>query len=113
MLTPDKPQNYFFSQVHQPFFLSGVFFAIVVMVMFMLGYKGVLPLQIDATIFHSYSLIYLVFTQFFTGFAFTTYPRFCQSEAISKNYYIKTWAVHQLGVITFLVGSVLTLELLY
>ncbi len=113
MLTPEKPQNYFFSQVHQPFFLSGVVFAIVVMLMFMLSSKGILPLQIDSASFHSYSLIYVVFTQFFTGFIFTTFPRFCQSEAIDKSYYLRTWALHQLGAVVFLAGAVLSIELLY
>ncbi len=113
MFTPDKPQNYFFSQVHQPFFLSGVLFAIIVMVMFMLGYKGILPLQVDAALFHSYSLIYVVFTQFFTGFIFTTFPRFCQSEVIGKSYYLRTWSVQQMGAVLFLLGSVFSLELMY
>ncbi len=113
MFTPDKPQNYFFSQVHQPFFLSGVFFAVVVMLMFMLSYKGILPLQVDSTSFHSYSLIYVVFTQFFTGFIFTTYPRFCQSEVIEKSYYLRTWILHQLGSAIFLIGAVFSIELLY
>jgi len=113
MFIPDKPQNYFFSQVHQPFFLSGVLFAIVTMLMFMLGYKGILELQIDAAAFHSYSLIYVVFTQFFTGFIFTTFPRFCQSEVIEKPYYLRTWAIHQLGAVLFLLGAVISLPLLY
>ncbi len=113
MFTPDKPQNYFLSQVHQPFFISGILFALIVMVMFMLGYKGILPLQIDPTIFHSYSLIYIVFTQFFTGFIFTTFPRFCQADVIEKTYYVRTWLVHQLGSVLVLLGAVLTLKLLY
>jgi len=81
--------------------------------MFMLGYKGILPLQIDAAAFHSYSLIYVVFTQFFTGFIFTTFPRFCQSEVIEKSYYLRTWLLHQLGAVLFLLGAVISLPLLY
>lgn len=106
-------QNYLFSQVHQPFFLSGIFYAVVVMVMFMLGYKGILPLQIDSLLFHSYALIYVVFTQFFTGFIFTTFPRFCQSAVIEKSYYLRTWMVYQLGIVLFLIGSILSIKLLY
>jgi uncharacterized protein involved in response to NO len=113
MFTPQKPQNYFFSQVHQPFFLSGILFSVVVMIMFMLAYKGVLTLQVDSASFHSYSLIYLVFTQFFTGFIFTTFPRFCQAEVITKRYYLRTWAVQQLGALLFLAGALLSIELLY
>lgn len=113
MFTPEKPQNYFFSQVHQPFFLSGIVFAVVVMSMFMLSYKGILPLQVESAVFHSYSLIYIVFTQFFTGFIFTTFPRFCQSEVIDKNYYLLTWVIQQFGAVVFLAGAVLSIELLY
>ena len=113
MFTPEKPQNYFFSQVHQPFFFSGIVFAVVVMLMFMLSYKGILPMQVDSASFHSYSLVYIVFTQFFTGFIFTTFPRFCQSEAIEKSYYLRTWALHQLGAVLFLAGAILSVELLY
>ncbi len=113
MLTPDKPQNYFLSQVHQPFFLSGIVAAVVVMLMFMLAYKGILALQVESATFHSYSLIYLVFTQFFTGFIFTTFPRFCQSEVITKAYYLWSWVVQQLGVVLFLIGALFSLELLY
>ncbi|MGB6019058.1 MAG: NnrS family protein [Sulfurimonadaceae bacterium] len=113
MFTPQKPQNYFFSQVHQPFFLSGIIFATVVMLMFMLSYKGILPLQVESASFHSYSLIYIVFTQFFTGFIFTTFPRFCQAEVIEKSYYLRTWALQQLGAVVFLAGAVLSIEMLY
>lgn len=113
MFTPDKPQNYFLSQVHQPFFLSGIVAAVVVMLMFMLAYKGILILQVDSGSFHSYSLIYLVFTQFFTGFIFTTFPRFCQTEVITKTYYLWSWGVQQLGMVLFLIGALFSLELLY
>ncbi len=113
MFTPDKPQNYFLSQVHQPFFLSGIVAAVVVMLMFMLAYKGTLVLQVDSAPFHSYSLIYLVFTQFFTGFIFTTFPRFCQSAVITKVYYLWSWGVQQLGTVLFLFGAVFSPELLY
>ena len=113
MFTPDKPQNYFLSQVHQPFFVSGIFFAVIVMLMFMLGYKGILPLQVDAVLFHSYTLFYIVFTQFFTGFIFTTFPRFCQSEVIPKSYYIKSWSLVQIGSVIVLLGAVSTSILFY
>ncbi len=113
MFKPQKPQNYLFSQVHQPFFFSGIVFGVVVMLMFMLAHKGILPMQVESGSFHSYSLVYIVFTQFFTGFIFTTFPRFCQSEAIEKSYYLRTWSLHQLGAVLFLAGAVFSVELLY
>ena len=112
MSTAPKSE-YLFSQVHQPFFLSGIFFAVVVMVMFMLGYKGILLLNVDPMLFHSYSLVYLVFTQFFTGFIFTTFPRFCQSKEIEKSYYLRTWRFQQAGAVIFLLGALFSSTLLY
>jgi len=68
-------ENYFLSQPHQPFFLLGIINAVVMMLIFALGYKGIFSLHGDSLTFHSYSLIFLVFTNFFTGFIFTTFPR--------------------------------------
>ncbi len=113
MFTPQKPKNYFLSQVHQPFFLSGILFAVVVMLMFMLAYKGILPLTVESAGFHSYSLIYIVFTQFFTGFIFTTFPRFCQADTVAKQYYLRIWFLHQAGAVIFLFGAVFSIALLY
>ena len=108
-----KENNYFFSQVHQPFFFSGIIFAIAVMLMFMLSYKGVVTLTIDMLAFHSYSLIYLVFTQFFTGFIFTTYPRFTNSAPIEKRYYMILFSLHQIGALLFLIGAISSVYILY
>ncbi len=113
MFTPVKPQNYFLSQVHQPFFVSGIFFAVVAMLAFMLAYKGILTLQIESTSFHGYSIIYIVFTQFFTGFIFTTFPRFCQSEVVDKLYYLRTWFIHQAGALLFMFGAFFSVYTLY
>lgn len=113
MFTPAKPQNYLLSQVHQPFFISGIFFALAAMIVFLFSYKGLLTLQIDSTAFHSYSLLYLVFTQFFAGFILTTFPRFCQTEAVEKSYYLRTWFIQQAGAFLFLLGAVVSLYVLY
>lgn len=113
MFTPAKPQNYLLSQVHQPFFISGIFFAVAAMLVFLLSYKGILTLQIDSTVFHSYTLIYLVFTQFFAGFVLTTFPRFCQAEAVKKSYYLRTWLIQQAGALLFLLGAVVSVYMLY
>lgn len=113
MFSPAKPKNYFLSQVHQPFFLLGVIFAIVVMLVFLLAYKGIITLVVDSIAFHSYSLIYLVFTQFFTGFIFTTFPRFTQSNVIEKKYYLGVFTILQAGAILFVLGALFSIYLLY
>lgn len=110
MNTPTK-ENYFLSQPHQPFFLLGVFNAIIVMLIFALSYKGILSLSIDVKTFHVYSLVFLVFTNVFTGFLFTTFPRFNQADVISKKYYVNVFYGNLLSGLLFLAGSFLSLEM--
>jgi len=98
-------ENYFLSQPHQPFFLLGVLNAVVVMLLFALSYKGILSLEIDIKTFHVYSLVFLVFTNVFTGFLFTTFPRFNQTQVIEKKYYTNIFYANLLGSSIFLLGS--------
>ncbi|MDY0116595.1 MAG: NnrS family protein [Sulfurimonadaceae bacterium] len=105
----EKAFAHLFSQVHQPFFIVGIFHAIVVMIIFMLGYKGIIALDISSIDFHAYSLIYLVFTNFFIGFVFTTFPRFCGHAPIENRYYSIVFWMFQLGSLLFLVGAFVSL----
>jgi len=103
-------ENYFLSQPHQPFFLLGVINAVIMMLIFALSYKGILSLSIDVKTFHVYSLVFLVFTNVFTGFLFTTFPRFNQSSVISKKYYVNIFYGNSLSSLLFLGGSFFSLE---
>lgn len=103
---PPNPSNYFLSQPHQPFFFFGVIWAIVSMVIFTLSHKGVLALSMAENIFHLYSLFFVVVIQFFHGFLFTTYPRFCMDDAITPQEYIPTVWVYQIFTALFFIGSV-------
>ncbi len=97
--------NYFLSQPHQPFFILGIANAVFMMLIFALSYKGVLTLTTQSLNFHVYSLIFVVFTSVFTGFLFTTFPRFCQAEVISKKYYVNVFYYAFAGSLLFLVGA--------
>ncbi len=97
-------ENYFLSQPHQPFFILGVINAIIMMIIFALSYKGILTLTTLSLNFHVYSLVFLVFTNVFTGFLFTTFPRFNQAEVISKKYYKNVFYYSVLGTLIYLVG---------
>jgi len=98
-------QNYFLSQPHQPFFILGVTNAIIMMLLFALAYKGVLAMQIDSTFFHVYSLVFLLFSNVFTGFLFTTFPRFNQTNVIEKSYYTRIFYANSLGSALFAMGA--------
>jgi len=98
-------QNYFLSQPHQPFFILGVANAIIMMLLFALAYKGIFALSIDTTTFHVYTLAYLLFNNVFTGFLFTTFPRFNQTEVIQKSYYTNIFYANLLGSLLFIIGA--------
>ncbi len=98
-------QNYFFSQPHQPFFVMGVINAIVFMLLFMLSYKGVITFTTTPNLFHSYSLIFGVFTPFFLGFLLTTFPRFSQMPELEKSIYVTNFTLLAAGIGLFLIGS--------
>ena len=104
----NKKENYFLSQPHQPFFLAGIFWAVILMALFMASYKMMLKgdshTVLNPSNFHAYSLTFIVFTQFFIGFLYTTFSRFCQSEPVKKPYYIRTFFLFQLGSVLVTIG---------
>ena len=101
--SPPK-QNYFLSQPHQPFFLFGLLWAIVSMIIFTLSHKGVVTLTLAENEFHLYSLAFIVFAQFFHGFLFTTFPRFCSAMVIPKAVYVRIVWLYQIGSSLFFIG---------
>ncbi len=111
--TESKKESYFLSQPHQPFFILGIVGAIVMMLIFALSYKGIFSLQTEILNFHVYTMVFVVFTNMFTGFLFTTFPRFCQSQVITKRYYKNIFYSTTLGSTIFLVGSFLNHSLMF
>jgi len=100
--------SYFLSQPNQPFFVLSIVNAVVAMLLFGLAYKGVivfhLDIAYDVLFFHVYTLVFLLFTNAFTGFLFTTFPRFNQTQVIEKAYYIKLFFVCVASSILVYVG---------
>ena len=77
----------FSSQPHQPFFTSGILFFILFMSLFVSSYSNILTLDSSVLTFHAYSMIFVIFIQFFLGFLFVVFPRFLiQSEIQIKVY---------------------------
>ncbi len=105
---PVKPKSYFLSQPHQPFFLFGLLWAILSMVLFILSHKGIITLTIPENEFHLYTLAFIVFTQLFHGFLFTTFPRFCTSMAIPRDVYVRIVWLYQLSAAAFFIGTLIS-----
>lgn len=97
--------SYFLSQPHQPFFALSFINAILSIFLFALYSKGILVGKLQVTIFHIYSIIYMVFTPAFFGFLFTTFPKFSQTEPIERVVYITIFIPFALGSLFFLIGS--------
>jgi len=88
-----------FFQPHRPFFLLGALNAILFMALFIPIYKG--ALEYEARFFHLYSMIFLVFTNFFFGFLYTTFPRFSGAAPIEPRRYGLAFAFMVLATASF------------
>ncbi len=104
-----KVQEYFLSQPHQPFFALGITSAIIMMLIFLLSFKGLFTLSLDPLAFHAYSLIFTVFTPFFLGFLLTTFPRFSQRPAIERTLYLTAYTLLFLGILLFVLGAFISI----
>ncbi|ADV46717.1 NnrS family protein [Nitratifractor salsuginis] len=93
---------YFFSQPHQPFFALGLFNALAVMLLFIPAFRGML--SIDARLLHAYGMIFLVFTNFFYGFTYTTFTRFSAQPPIEERRYLRVWVLNLLAALSFYVS---------
>ncbi len=94
----NSKRDYFLSQPHQPFFLLGVVNAIVFMALFILAFKG--HFALDPLLLHSYSMIFLIFTNFFFGFLYTTFPRFSGTQPIQTRAYLITFLFQSLATLS-------------
>jgi uncharacterized protein involved in response to NO len=108
-----KTKGYFLSQPHQPFFTLAIVNAIMMMLLFLLSYKGVFTLIIDPFSFHAYAMLFTLFTPFFLGFLLTTFPRFSQTPAIGQQYYTTIFWLLLLGIGLFLLGISLSKWLMF
>jgi len=84
----------FASQPHQPFFTSGMLFLILFISLFALNYSNIINLDSSILTYHAYSLIFVVFIQFFLGFLFVVFPKFLMQAAIDENIYMKQFFIY-------------------
>lgn len=121
----------FSSQPHQPFFVSGILFFILFMMLFTASYLNIITLDSSVFNFHAYPMVFVIFIQFFLGFLFVVFPRFLiQAEIAIKEYMNQflLYFISSLGIflsliffskITFvfqimmLIAQILSFKLLY
>ncbi|RXJ91887.1 hypothetical protein CRV01_02035 [Arcobacter sp. CECT 8983] len=85
----------FYSQPHQMFFVSAIFFAIFIMIMTLFSLMGKLSLEFSTI--HGFGLNYAVFTNAFLGFLITVIPKYNASLPIKEELYVKPWIILQVA----------------
>lgn len=96
----------FSSQPHQPFFTSGILFFILFMSLFVASYSNILILDSSVLTYHAYSMIFVIFIQFFLGFLFVVFPRFLVQADIETKVYMNLFLLYffaSLGVFLTLI----------
>ncbi len=93
------------TQPHKLFFFGDTVNAIITMLMLLLHYQGWLYAKISLPVFHAYSLIFTLFTQFFAGFLLTMFPRFLATAAIAQASYLKPFLLLNLSATLFVITA--------
>ncbi|MFC1684163.1 NnrS family protein [Pseudomonadota bacterium] len=73
---------------HKLFFLGGILNAMVFMAIMLGQYAGFAYPVVAPKLYHAYSMFFAVFTQFFTAFLFTMFPRFLVADEVPKKRYV-------------------------
>jgi uncharacterized protein involved in response to NO len=84
----------FSSQPHQPFFTSGILFLILFMALFVSVYSNTLILDNSVLTYHAYTMVFIIFIQFFLGFLFVVFPRFLIQAEIEIQVYMKQFLLY-------------------
>ncbi len=96
----------FSSQPHQPFFTNGILFFTLFMLLFFLSYSNILDLDLNLLTYHAYSLIFVVFIQFFLGFLFVVFPKFLMQSEIEVQEYMNQFHIYFIGSIGIFISII-------
>ncbi len=94
----------FSSQPHQPFFSSGMIFFIIFLALLLASYSSIISLDSSLISYHAYSMIFIVFVEFFMGFLYVVFPRFLVQAEIKKELYMKHFFLYFLSSLGFLLS---------
>ncbi len=92
----------FSSQPHQAFFSNGMIFFILFLSLILGVYTQKISIDSSILDYHAYSMIHIVFIQFFIGFLYVVFPRFLVQAQIKVSTYMKHFYLYFLVVLAFL-----------
>ena len=84
----------FASQPHQPFFTNGILFFTLFMIILFLSYSNLISLDTNLLTYHAYTLVFLVFIQFFLGFLYVVFPKFLMQTEVEPTIYMKQFFLY-------------------
>lgn len=103
----------FSSQPHQPFFTSGILFLVLFISLFLCVYSNTLLVDTSILTYHAYSMIFVVFIQFFLGFLFVVFPRFLMQPEIEKKVFMKQFVLYFFITFGFLISILFYSEMIF
>ena len=103
----------FSSQPHQPFFTSGVLFLILFMMLFTASYSNILILDTSVLTFHAYTMVFVIFIQFFLGFLFVVFPRFLTQAEITIKEYMNQFTLYFISSLGILLSIIFYSDMVF
>jgi uncharacterized protein involved in response to NO len=103
----------FASQPHQPFFSNGIIFLTLFMLLLLGSYSNILTLNSPVQDFHAYTMVFVVFIQFFLGFLYVVFPRFLTQAEIEPNVYMKNFLLYFISSIGIFLSLLFSLKILF
>ena len=101
----------FSSQPHQPFFTNGIIFFILFMSLLLGSYSNVLTLDSAVIDFHAYTMVFVVFVQFFLGFLYVVFPRFLMQAEIEPKVYMRNFLYYLVCSIGIFISFLFSLNI--
>jgi uncharacterized protein involved in response to NO len=103
----------FASQPHQPFFSNGIIFFTLFMFLLLGSYSNTLTLNSPVQDFHAYTMIFVVFIQFFLGFLYVVFPRFLTQAEIEPDIYMKNFLLYFVASVGIFFSLLFSLNILF
>ncbi|WP_419777506.1 NnrS family protein [Malaciobacter marinus] len=103
----------FSSQPHQAFFSNGMIFFILFLSLILGVYTQKISIDSSILDYHAYSMIHIVFIQFFIGFLYVVFPRFLVQAQIKVSTYMKHFYLYFFSSVGFFISLLFANEYLF
>ncbi len=101
----------FSSQPHQPFFANGIIFFILFMFLLLGSFSNIFTVNSSVIDYHAYTMLYVVFIQFFLGFLYVVFPRFLTQAEIEPKEYMKNFFIYFISSIGIFLSLLFSLKI--